>query len=116
MSLAARPKPVQAVPEPAHVDAAQILESPEFKRLVRSRWRVSTTLLVLLFASYYGYILLVALRKDLLATKIGAVTTLGIPLGIATLAFAWLLTAVYVGWANRCYDPEVERLRKQVRS
>ena len=36
---------------------------------------------------------------------------LGIPLGAGVIGGAWLLTAAYVVWANREYDPEVERLR-----
>ena len=34
-------------------------------------------------------------------------TTLGIPLGAAVIVGAWVLTAVYIVWANRHYDPEV---------
>jgi uncharacterized membrane protein (DUF485 family) len=36
---------------------------------------------------------------------------LGIPLGAAVIAGSWVLTACYVVWANRHYDPEVARLR-----
>ncbi len=28
---------------------------------------------------------------------------------------AFVLTAIYVAWANKSYDPEVERLRSQLR-
>jgi uncharacterized membrane protein (DUF485 family) len=31
------------------------------------------------------------------------------------IVFAWLLTAIYVAWANRSYDPEVERLKSELR-
>ena len=44
-----------------------------------------------------------------------AVTNLGLVLGIGTLVFAWVLTAIYVVWANRSYDPEVERLKNQLK-
>jgi uncharacterized membrane protein (DUF485 family) len=95
--------------------ATEIIESPEFKRLVSRRWRVSAILLALLFVSYYGYILLVATNKEFVSQKIGEVTTLAIPLGIAAIVIAWVLTAVYVAWANRSYDPEVERLKSELR-
>ena len=39
-------------------------------------------------------------------------TTLGIPLGAAVIVGAWILTAVYIVWANRYYDPEAQRLRR----
>ena len=94
--------------------AHEVLESPEFKHLVSLRWKVSMVLLTLLFVSYYGYILLVATNKELVSQKIGEVTTLAIPLGIAAIVFAWVLTAFYVAWANKSYDPEVERLKGEL--
>ncbi|HUL59529.1 MAG TPA: DUF485 domain-containing protein [Anaeromyxobacteraceae bacterium] len=100
----------------AHKSVHELLESPDFKRLVSKRWSVSLVMLLLLFVSYYGYILLVGLSPATLAQKIGDVTTLGIPLGIASILAAWVLTAVYVVWANRSYDPEVERLKGQLKS
>lgn len=96
---------------PGGKTARQLLDSPEFRRLVARRWAVSLALTAALFAAYYGFILLVALDKALLARRIGAVTTLGIPLGVGVILVAWVLTAVYVVWANRVYDPAVRRLR-----
>src|SRR5512134_1799507 len=95
--------------------ASEVIESPDFKALVAKRWKVSMVLLALLFVSYYGYILLVATNKELVSQKIGEVTTLAIPLGIAAIVFAWVLTAFYVAWANKSYDPEVERLKGQLK-
>ena len=91
-----------------------LLDSPEFHHLVASRWRVSLVLSALLFVLYYGYILLIAANPALLSRRIGEVTTIGIPLGAAVILGAWLLTAVYVAWANRYYDSEAARLRAQV--
>jgi uncharacterized membrane protein (DUF485 family) len=99
----------------AHKSAAEILESPDFKALVKKRWSISMMLLVALFTTYYGFVLLVGMNKALVSTKVGEVTTLAIPLGIAVIVFAWLLTAFYVGWANKSYDPEVERLKGQIK-
>jgi uncharacterized membrane protein (DUF485 family) len=95
--------------------AADVVASPEFKALVKRRWSVSLVMLVLLFVSYYGYVLLVAGNKEFVSQKIDGVTTLAIPLGVAVIVFAWLLTAIYVAWANRSYDPEVERLKNEIR-
>jgi uncharacterized membrane protein (DUF485 family) len=91
-----------------------LLDSPEFHRLVARRLRISLVLTGCLFALYYGYILLIAADKALLARRIGEVTTLGIPLGAGVIVGAWVLTAVYVAWANRAHDAEVARLRRQL--
>lgn len=95
--------------------AAEVVASPEFKALVKRRWSVSMVMLALLFICYYGFVLLVAGNKEFVSQKIGESTTLAIPLGVAVIVFAWLLTAIYVAWANRSYDPEVERLKNEIR-
>lgn len=97
-------------------NAKAILQSPGFLALVRKKWLVSITLTIALFVVYYGYILLIAYDKKALAQKVGEYTTLGIPLGVAVIVLAWLLTAGYVVWANGSHDAEVKRLRDQVQS
>jgi uncharacterized membrane protein (DUF485 family) len=94
--------------------AKEMLESQEFRRLVSRRWTVSIVLLICLFVLYYGYILLIAFNKPFLAQKIGEYTTLGIPLGVAVIVISWVLTAIYVVWANG-HDVEVARLKDQVK-
>jgi uncharacterized membrane protein (DUF485 family) len=91
-----------------------LLASSEFRHLVGRRWRVSLVLTASLFVLYYGYILLIATNKALLSRRIGEVTTIGIPLGAAVIVGAWVLTGVYVLWANRAYDAEVARLREHL--
>jgi uncharacterized membrane protein (DUF485 family) len=95
--------------------AREILDSAEFRHLVARRWRVSLVLTACLFVLYYGYILLIATNKALLSRRIGETTTIGIPLGAAVIVGAWALTAAYVVWTNRNYDPEVKRLRARMR-
>jgi uncharacterized membrane protein (DUF485 family) len=92
----------------------EMLESQEFRSLVSRRWTVSIVLLACLFVLYYGYILLIAFNKPFLAQKIGEYTTLGIPLGVAVIVISWVLTGIYVVWANG-HDVEVARLKDQVK-
>ena len=99
--------------DPSH---RALLDSTEFRHLVRRRWRVSMMLTGLLFVLYYGYIVLIAVDRPFLAQRIGSgVTTVGIPVGMAVIVGSWALTAAYIVWANRRYDPEVARLRDRVR-
>jgi uncharacterized membrane protein (DUF485 family) len=94
--------------------ARQMLDSREFKAMVTKRWTVSVVLTAALFLVYYGYIVLIAANKAFMAQKIGDVTTLGIPLGVAVILLSWVLTAIYVIWANRVHDPEVRNLKSRV--
>ncbi len=94
-----------------HTQRDRLLSSPAFTRLVTQRWRVSLILTGCLFALYYGYILLIAFNKAWLARRFGGTTPIGVPIGVAVILGSWLLTAIYIVWANRSYDPEVARLR-----
>jgi uncharacterized membrane protein (DUF485 family) len=93
----------------------KLLASPEFERLVSTRWRVSLLLTFCLFVLYYGFIVLIAVNKPLVSRRLDEVTPLGIPLGAAVIVGSWVLTAVYIAWANRRYDREAARLARELR-
>jgi len=95
---------------------ADLIASPAFRHLVTRRWRVSLLLTACLFVLYYGYIVLIAVNKPWLAQRMGGVTPIGIPIGAGVIVGSWVLTALYVVWANRHYDPEAQRLRESIRS
>ncbi len=116
MNPTASTRPGAAVKPPEKTKSVhEMLESAEFKSMVAKRWTVSILLTAVLFVLYYGYILLIGYDKDFLKTKIGEVTTLGIPLGVGVIVGAWVLTAIYVVWANKTHDVEVDRLKDLVR-
>jgi uncharacterized membrane protein (DUF485 family) len=67
-----------------------------------------------MLAVYFGFILTIAFNKEILASKINDGLTLGIPVGLGIIILAWLLTGVYVRWANNHYDKKVEELKKKL--
>ncbi|ADD67890.1 protein of unknown function DUF485 [Denitrovibrio acetiphilus DSM 12809] len=91
-----------------------VLNSERFKALIRKRWTFSFIMLMILFVIYYGYVLLIAFDKDFIAQKVGEHTTVGIYLTVGVIISAWLLTVIYVVWANKVYDKEVEELKKML--
>jgi len=62
---------------------------------------------------YFGFILLVAFDPALMARLLVPGLSLGIAVGALVIVAAWILTLGYVVWANRRYDPELARLRKE---
>ena len=77
-----------------------------------ARWRVAISLTIGMMVVYFGFILLVAFRKALLGTQIIDGLSLGMLLGALVIVVAWVLTWVYVRWANRHYDASLRELRK----
>jgi len=94
--------------------AQEIVNSEKFKKLVKKRLSVSLTLTAVVLFVYFGFILTVAFYKDLLAYKIGEHLTIGLPIGIGIIFFAWLLTGLYTHWANHSYDKSVREFRDQI--
>jgi uncharacterized membrane protein (DUF485 family) len=81
------------------------------RELHRARWRIAITLTAGVVVIYFGFILLIAYRRDLLARLIVPGLTVGILLGALVIVASWLLTWFYVRWANAKYDTELERIR-----
>ena len=79
--------------------------------LAAARWRIALALTGAMVAIYFGFVLLIAYAKPLLATRITAGLSLGILLGALVIVASWLLTWVYVRWANTHYDSALHKLR-----
>ena len=99
----------------ASQDHNQLLRSPRFQELVRQRARFAWTLSIAMLVIYFGFILLVAFAKPLLATKVGdSVTSLGIILGLGVIVSAFVLTGIYVQRANSRFDEMTRHLTREI--
>jgi uncharacterized membrane protein (DUF485 family) len=87
-------------------------DDPELHKLVARRWRVGGILTAVMVVAYFGFIFLVAFDKDSAGSLIaGGRVSVGIVLGAALIVLAPILIAIYVRWANRSNDPQIEQLR-----
>ena len=80
--------------------------------LAAARWRVALGLTTAMIALYFGFIALIAFNRPLLATRVVPGLSLGILLGALVIVGAWVLTWIYVRWANAHYDTQLDRLRR----
>jgi len=84
---------------------AAVKAHPKYQELVRRRTRFGWLMTAIMLVAYFGYVLLIAFNKELLARPIGnGVTSVGIPLGFGIIILGVVLTAVYVRRANLEYD------------
>jgi uncharacterized membrane protein (DUF485 family) len=74
------------------------------------RWRMALALTSAMVLMYFGFIALVAFGRPVLAIQLTPGLSLGILLGALVIVASWVLTWVYVRWANRVYDPAVRAL------
>ena len=84
---------------------------PEYKELIATRSRIVWPLAALMLLVYYAYILVIAFKPELFATRIGeGHTTLGIVIGLGLIFFSFLLTGIYVHKANSKLEPLTKKL------
>lgn len=93
----------------------EILQSEAFKKLVKNRWNVSLSFTFVILFVYIGFLLYVAYDKELLKMPIGDSLNLAILVGLGIILFSWLITGVYVYWANNYYDKSVKEIKKQIK-
>lgn len=93
---------------PREVDEHQ----DDLDALAARRLRVAGLLTLAMLVVYFGFILLIAFNKSLMGEKLREGLSLGIVLGVVVILSTWVLTLVYVVWANRRYEPDVRRLRR----
>ena len=86
--------------------AARVEANPKYQLLLNLRRNFSIVMTILVMLVYYGYILLIAFDRELLASKIGEgmTTSLGIPMGVGVILITIVLTNIYVRRANREFD------------
>ncbi|GAB6183085.1 DUF485 domain-containing protein [Thermodesulfovibrio hydrogeniphilus] len=91
-----------------------ILNSEEFKEIVRGKNAISIILTILELLIYFGFILLIAYNKEFLSQKIYGPVTVGIPVGIGVILMSWVLTGIYVLWSNKIYDEKVSKMKEKI--
>jgi uncharacterized membrane protein (DUF485 family) len=77
------------------------------------RWRIAIVLTALVAIIYFGFILLIAYDKEMMATLLRPGLTVGILLGALVIVLSWLITWGYVRWANTRYDARLEEIRRE---
>ena len=84
----------------------KILKSTNFKVYVAKKTRFGWVLSIIMMLIYYGFIVFLAFKPELLGTPISAksVITWGIPVGLSVIFSCFILTGIYVRRANAEFD------------
>ena len=83
--------------------------------LSRQRWRIATSLSVVMIVVYFGFVLLIAFDQPLVGVILAPGLSLGVLLGALVIVAAWIVTWIYVRWANSHLDRRVSELRAEDR-
>jgi uncharacterized membrane protein (DUF485 family) len=77
-----------------------------------ARWRIAISLTAVMVVVYVAFVLLIAFNKPLLGIVLVPGLSVGILLGALLIAVAWVLTWIYIRWANNHYDASLTGLRR----
>ena len=87
-----------------------------FRLLAETRWRIAISLTAAMVAIYFGFIVLIAFDKPLMGRLLTRGLSVGVLLGALVIVSSWVLTWVYVRWANTHYDAGLEEVRREGRT
>lgn len=90
--------------------------SSAYHALAQRRWRVAIVLTIAVVIVYFGFIALIAYRKEAMGSLLRPGLSVGILLGALVIVVSWLLTWGYVRWANGTYDAALADLAARKRS
>lgn len=94
----------------------EVQASPEFQEL-RSRLRRFVFPMTAVFLVWYGiYVMLGAFADEFMATKVWGDINVGLIIGLGQFLSTFIITALYVRFANRELDPRAGALREQLES
>ena len=85
----------------------------ELAALAARRWWIAIALTVTMMATYFGFLFLVAYGKPVAGALVTPGLSWGILLGALVIVVAWVVTGIYVVWANRHYDTKLDALRRR---
>jgi len=91
-----------------------IKNDPNFQELVTKRSTFAWTLTIAMLVVYFAFILTIAFNPSALGAPLSSdsVTTIGIPIGIFIIVFAFVLTGIYVRRANSEFDDLTAKIKK----
>jgi uncharacterized membrane protein (DUF485 family) len=101
-------------PAPTGAEFLQAQDSPEFREL-RSKLRRFVFPMTAFFLIWYGlYVVLGAFAHDFMATKVFGNVNVGLLLGLGQFVTTFVITGIYVRFANRELDPRAAAMRERL--
>jgi uncharacterized membrane protein (DUF485 family) len=95
-------------------DYLAVQASPEFQDLRKRLRRFVFPMSALFLIWYFAYVLLGAFAHDFMAIKVWGNINVGLLIGLGQFVSTFVITAIYVVWANRELDPHAEAIRTKL--
>lgn len=101
-------------PPPARTRYEQLQASPEFVKLRARLRRFVFPMSVAFLAWYLLYVLLAAYQPEFMSIKLVGNLNVGLLIGVLQFVSTFVITTVYVNYANKHLDPSAEQIRARL--
>ena len=92
----------------------QLQRSEEFGELRRRFRKFVFPMTALFLAWYFLYVLLAAYAPDFMSQKVWGEINVGLLFGLGQFVSTFVITILYVRWADREFDPRAEALHDRL--
>lgn len=99
---------------PGRTRYEQIQASSEFVKLRARLRRFVFPMSVAFLAWYLLYVLLAAYQPEFMSVKLAGNLNVGLLIGVLQFVSTFVITTVYVNYANKHLDPSAEQIRGQL--
>ncbi|RSM63087.1 DUF485 domain-containing protein [Amycolatopsis sp. WAC 01376] len=103
-------------PSPPETDWEKAHDSPEFKELRARLRRFVFPVSVLFLVWYLLYVLLADYAHGFMSTKLVGNINVGLVFGLLQFVSTFVITGLYVRYANKKLDPIAEKIRTDLES
>jgi uncharacterized membrane protein (DUF485 family) len=92
----------------------RIQQSRQFQELRRRHRSIVFPLTGVFLAWYFVYVLLADYAHDFMSKKVAGNITVGLIMGLLQFVSTFVITAVYVRFANKNLDPLAKQIREEI--
>jgi uncharacterized membrane protein (DUF485 family) len=108
---------VEGGPVPTEVSSSAYVEmqrSEKFQELRRRHRSIAFPLAIAFLAWYFLYVLLADYAHDFMSLKLAGHIPVGLVFGLLQFVSTFVITTVYVRYANKHLDPVAEEIRNEL--
>lgn len=96
------------------IDYEEVERSPKFRGLKRRHRSFVLPMAVVFLVWYFVYVLLAGWAPDFMAQRVAGDITVGLLFGLGQFVTTFVITMLYVSFANRRLDPVAAELRDEL--
>lgn len=102
------------VADNGHLDFQAVQSTPQFQELRRTHRSFVFPFTVVFLVWYFLYVILAAYFPEFMSIKVLGNINLGILIGLLQFVSTFVITGLYVSFANRRLDPKATAIREEL--